>query len=491
MRSSLLTVVWMVVAMALAMSTGCGNSGGTDKPPLPPLIRPIAQPGDCGLDSPAFCETFETASPGGRGGDLDEKVWSFARWGHETRQHFVRNPVGTVVTRVVDGMPPAPAALNPQPMFPSVLCGQTFSGVLMPNDVVVCNGAGVDGTMSHQLNEVYDDQGDFAINSFRSRQLFDFTDRTGTVVFDVDAKVNPLNLGHGWWVEFWITDDPAPMPYHEAPGVLSYPRNGVGINFQGLNSCPQGRSATQISRVFVTKNYEILHDYMGWTLQLDSDTARCITIADQKLNRFKIMISKDQAEIWASDAGDTNLHRIATAPMLDLPFTRGYIHLQHSQYNGLKDGPVTPVQTYRWDNIGFDGPTYAIPRAYEFPDNNLPDIDGAGGRVYGYPMNDKDWTTLQLDGVDLSGAAKATLSMTAQVILGDTIEYNFNGGPPHSYTITAPKSDGRDGLRGLTIDVPLAELKSGANTFTFKIAAPQKYGAEAIGNLELTLEPGN
>jgi hypothetical protein len=346
-------------------------------------------------------------------------------------------------------------------------------------------GAGVDGLVSHQLNEVYWDQGDFAINSMRARQMFDFTDRTGTVMFDVDAKVNPLNLGHGWWVEFWITDDTAPMPYHEAPGVLSYPKNGVGFNFQGLNSCTQGRNATQISRVFVTKDYAILHDIPGWELTFDSDDARCFKVQDGKLNRFKILINKDKAEVWVSDAGDVNsLHRIATAPILDLPFTRGYIHLQHSQYNAHKDGAVTPTQTYRWDNIGFDGPSYAVPKAYPFADNNGPDIDGVGGVAYGYRTG-QSWT-LQTDGVDLSGATKATLDFTIQAVIGESFNYSFNGGPTHAFVIPSYQADNRDGLRGFSLEVPLAELRSGTNSVTFEIVGT--YAFDQVANLELSLQ---
>jgi len=170
-------------------TTAGGGAGG-----LPPQVPPRAPAGSCGLDKPAFCEDFETPSPGGFGGDLDERVWSFARWGHETRQFFVRIPSSTETNRAIS----------------STFCGKPFAGLMPPNDAVFCDGTGVDGLTSRQLNEVYDDQGDFALNSLRARQLFDFTDRTGTVVFDVDAKVNPLNVGHGWWVELWITDDTAP-----------------------------------------------------------------------------------------------------------------------------------------------------------------------------------------------------------------------------------------------------------------------------------------
>src|SRR6185369_822014 len=376
---------------------------------LPTEIPPVAPPGSCGLEKPAFCETFDTPRPGGKGGDIDEKLWAFSRWGHETRQHFVRIPASTETDRTID----------------SVFCGKPFSGLLPPNDVVSCDGVGADGLTSKQLNEVFDDQGDFAFNSMRIRQLFDFTGRTGTITFDVDAKVNPYNLGHGWWVELWITEDPSPMPYHEAPGIVPFPRTGVGVNFQGLNSCPQGREATEVSRVFVTKDYKILHDYPGWELQHDTDAGRCITTADQKLNRFKVTVTKDRMEIWGSDHTDgTNLHRLAVAPILDLPFSKGYVHLQHSQYNARKDGNVTGVQTYRWDNIGFDGPAYAVPRVYEVPENVLPDIDEAGGHMYGYQLS-PEFVSVPLSGVDLSGATSASLNLNLLADSGRKLLYRF------------------------------------------------------------------
>lgn len=455
--------------------TGGKASGGTNmnSPPMPMEVPPRSAPGSCGLENPAFCETFEKKHPEGRAGDLDESLWSFSRWGHEWTQYFVRVPASQETGRAIG----------------SVFCGGSFADRLMPNDVAICDGVGVDGLTSAQLNEVFDDQEDFAFNSMRSRQLFDFTNRTGTVVFDVDAKVNPLNVGHGWWVEFWITEDSAPMPYHEAPGVVSYPRNGLGIDFRGLNDCPQGRTATTVARVFVTKDHEILHDYPGWELEHDSDEARCIKTEDQKLNRFKIMVSKDKLEIWASHFDDgENLHRIVTAPMLDLPFTRGYIHLQHSAYNAPKDGNVTAVQTYRWDNIGFDGPSYAVPRSYTVADNDVPDTDGRGGYMYGYVFKGADWVSLTVPGVDLDKAASAVLDFNTLIYGPRTLQYRLNGGGMHTFEM---RDFGRPGLRTFSVGLPLNELKAGDNTLEVKLASAEAAGLpEYIGQVEVSISEG-
>jgi len=47
-----------------------------------------------------------------------------------------------------------------------------------------------------------------------------------------DAKVNPYNVGHGWWIELWITEDPTPLPHDEFDNVFTVPRRGIGFLFR-------------------------------------------------------------------------------------------------------------------------------------------------------------------------------------------------------------------------------------------------------------------
>ncbi|HEU5074138.1 MAG TPA: hypothetical protein VFU02_08195, partial [Polyangiaceae bacterium] len=205
----------------------------------------------CGLEDPAFCETFESVHPGGRGGEIDETRLSFARWNRTASEWWTRTPASSYTDR----MPPV-----------ATFCGEPFENILPPGDVRVCDGVGVDGQMSGQLQELFDDQGDFAYQGVRIRQLFDFTDRVGTVVFDVDAKQNPYNQGHGWWIELWITEDPGPIPYHEAPGgVFAFPRKGIGIQFtrQGHElEVPEDGSywLNTPARILTVNDYRVIHD---------------------------------------------------------------------------------------------------------------------------------------------------------------------------------------------------------------------------------------
>ena len=137
-------------------STGGGSIAGNG-PSITPVdpIPTTLEPGSCGLEQPAFCETFDTPNPGGRGGDLDETRWSYSRYGHPGgTSFFLRGPFST----------------NPEQAFPSKFCGASFSNILPGEDVKFCPGVGVDGMPSSQLNEVLDDEGDFGFNSMRIRQ---------------------------------------------------------------------------------------------------------------------------------------------------------------------------------------------------------------------------------------------------------------------------------------------------------------------------------
>jgi hypothetical protein len=439
-------------------TTGGTSSGGATNQPsggtgvnVDP-IDPVLEPGSCGLDEPAFCETFETVHPGGRGADLDESIWSFARYGHpETLSFFLRGELYTQNER----------------LFPATFCGAPFSEIFPGDDVKFCEGVGVDGTTSMQLNEVMDDEGDFGFNSMRIRQPFDFTDRTGKIVWDVDAKVNPLNLGHGWWIEVWITEDPAPMPYHQAPTVAAFPRAGVGFAFQFGSDCPETETEwnNALETVTVTQDYKILHSIPFWEFANNYDD-RCFRCADGVLNHLELHITQDKAELLASDPGDPDSLRVrSVVEGLDLPFSRGYVHFQHAAYNAPKDGNVTGSQTFRWDNIGFDGPTYPTPRSYDVPDN-----EGT--------HQDKVLTAYHLMGGETQSFAGG----------GQVIDYRFNGGSWHNFTIQTAEGHGGTGMRTFSVAAPLEELNSGENTIEVRFPEDQLQNDEMIGNLDLTIE---
>lgn len=462
------------------------NSGGSAAIPDP--IDGGPQDENCGLERAAFCETFETVHPGGRGGDIDERRLSFARWNRTASEWWTRTPASSYPDRL-------------QPV--ATLCGEQFRNVLPPDDVRVCDGVGIDGLLSGQLQEMFDDQRDFAYQGVRIRQLFDFTDRVGTIVFDVDAKQNPYNQGHGSWIELWVTEDPVPLPYHEAPGnVFAFPRRGVGIQFTRMGhelEIPEDGSywLNTPGRVLTVDDHRVIHEQWYYNYAEVGEDVNFRTY-DGRMNHVEVRISQSELEIWVSDIDDPlNTRFRAAVADLDLKFSKGYVHFEHASYNAGKDGLPgceggTPTNcpssshTYRWDNLGFDGPVYPMPRAYDFPDNNevLPDDT----HLLGYRFtNAKNTHTLSVEDVDLSNAISATLNFNIFTDWGREVEYSFNDGPTRVFEVPEnQESYDTIGFRTFSVEVPLEDLKEGTNTL--KVHMPPPYEVrEAIGNLDLTL----
>jgi len=449
--------------LVLVLTAACNNSGvvfdGRDGG---------VPAGACGLAAPAFCEQFETPSPGGRGGDLDETRFSFARWGHQVQYSWERIPAHTYT----DGH-----------LFPASFCGAPFSGLLPDADVRACAGTGVDGSVSQQLNEAFDDQGAFGLNSMRIRQPFDFAGRTGVVSWDVDGKINPLNLGHGWWFEVWITEDPSPLPHDHIDSVSSNPRRGVGFSFTDGADCPEDQTHWQngISGIHVIDDYASVKDIAFFAIEELAD--RCFQVADAHLNHFELRLSQDRAEIWASDYDRPSTLKLRAAiPNLGLKFSRGYVHFQHGQFNAAQDGNVTPSQTFRWDNLGFDGPILPLPRAYDVPDNGSP---GHGNAVLlGWSLAPSQ--SLTVHNVDLGGATSATLNFALNGGPNDTLTYRLNGNAPHTFTYPdRPNTTG--GVHGFSAPVPLSDLVLGDNTIDFTITTTSTQPTD-IGDIDLTVE---
>ncbi|MCA9619834.1 MAG: hypothetical protein KC731_12495 [Myxococcales bacterium] len=437
------------------VGAGASTGSGGDLPPAPP-------PGSCGMDEPAFCETFEATTPGGRGGDLDESVWGVSRWSHNVGEMFARS-----LAYSDEGYPE-----------PAKLCGELFSGVAVGEDYVICEGADSRGATSQQLNETFHDTGDFAVNSMMIRQPFDFADRDyGTISLDVDAKFKRENDGHGWWVEVWVTDEPVPLPYHAAPSVSSTPHAGIGFAFMGTN-CDKSSGMNSLTQIFVARDHEVLHEWTGFDLN-----AECFQTQDEVLNHLEIRLSQDKAEVWVSDAGEPDSFRkVAEKTGLDLAFTRGFVHLQHSHYNAIKGGPDgMSTQTFRWDNVGFDGPLLPRVRAYDVADPVTVQGDMA---YFGFPLGTSP-ESHSFQGVDLAGASRAFLDVTAFNPDGIAIEYRVNGGGWHSYEDPTGFTEWQ--IRSYSIGLDLAELKQGDNTV--EIRGGQDDGYRQIGNIDLSVLP--
>lgn len=461
--------------LCLVAVAGCGSDpiAAPEMPPTtvkrPEQIPTKFSPGDCRLQSPAFCESFEQTESGGRGGEINDKLWSFARLGLAHTKPFSRALAYSNSTTA-----------NNTPTF----CGAPFSAILPPGDVRICEGIDGEGFASKQLHEMFSDSGGFASNSMRIRQPLDFRGRTATIVFDLDAKINSAFDGHGWWNEIWISQDPVPLPYHGAPTIASYPKNAIGFQIAPSDQACFASGLNQVGKMFIAKDYNF---------QEKALSGQCFRAQDSKLNRFKILLSTNKVEFWVThfDAPQTPI-LVASAQNLGLNFDFGYVHFQHSQYNANKANASTS-QTYRWDNIGFDGPAYPTPRGYDVP-NELKSIsvgDEVIGTSVGYHLKSQPSYTFKLPGVDLSNALRATFNFDFVSTAHGAIKFRFNGNAWHEIAVPGniPESEA-DSMRALSADVPPSELISGENTL--EIAPAQALGDwddPIVGNLDLTIDP--
>src|SRR5579885_741219 len=215
---------------AMATSTSMPSATAVADAGMEPHGHGDPGPGDatCGLEQVAFCDTFDAPFALSRSGELDPRVWSVARLSQDNN--------------------PSQGTVNAWAATDAMHCKDLIHAVTAPHDFFECGPAY--GESNHYMDAINDD-GNYAYNSARIRQPFDFAGRTGTVTFSVDAQTKGE---HSFWVEVWITDEPVPAPHSEATSVQVYPRNGLGLIFS--DACNHPGEQTRLLSVHVVQNYE-------------------------------------------------------------------------------------------------------------------------------------------------------------------------------------------------------------------------------------------
>jgi hypothetical protein len=354
-------------------------------------------------------------------------------------------------------------------------------------------------------------------NSYMILQPFDFANRTGKIVFDVDA-VSVSGLAS--FIGIDLTQDPIPAPtFQERFNFETGPIPNSALMLKWSDNCNTNGTAINLGNVMVYNNYVASIIVPSYAVS----GAGCAATKQGFVNHFEIDLSQSHIDIYGSDYspdGQTFPNfRILYSADLSLPFTRGYVHVAARNHATIKYG-YGPDWVYHWDNIGFDGPVISSWRAYEIPDNsttgtysmynNAPImnlgyqlLDGTTGPAAGIYDPTNPVGPLRFQGVNVIGAAGALLSLNASFnsishVANSTwgVAFQFNGGPWHNSLLTATQVQilnanvGANGNVGLLMDVPVADLVNGTNTLAMvPVNAPMDY-KPTIANIDLILALG-
>jgi hypothetical protein len=392
----------------------------------------------CGLAQPAFCDPLTQPTvngPDDRSGDLDGLVWGVSR--------------GTSADSVFQG------GYNTWSAATATICGTTST--LSPDkDVRICNGT---------LFDTVNDGGASTLLAMYPRQPFDIAGRTGTVAFDLSADGL---CNHCAWPNFEYTDQPVPAP---GSGSNS-PRNGFGFSLWQVGVCPTGQQG--VGQMWVTTNYT--------TSLVNVTKLGCVVsgAAGLALNHFEVRLSQTHAEVWATDAGQSNLHAIASATV-SLAFTRGLVWMQDSHYNANKDSNQG-THTFAWANFGFDGPV--LSRDLGFDVKDFENSGGASDERLGYLIyNSGSIKVNNVTSPALTAANAALLEFTYTPHNVEAINYAVNGHAAHTAAWPYP-DNATYTLRTTALPVPLSELIAGTNTISLSTAPQDIFD---VANIDLIL----
>jgi hypothetical protein len=161
------------------------------------------------------------------------------------------------------------------------------------------------------------------------------------------------------------------------------------------------------------------------------------------------------------------------------------VYIEDAHYNGDKFNHQR-LHTFRWDNVGFDGPVLPRDLTFDVPDNNVPDNSTQAGPSVtatdlGYWVAGGSTRTLAVPGVTAANiaAAKAALltfsyANPAGSTASQTVEVN---GQP----VTVPA-----GSESIAASVPLTDLVAGANNLVTFAGGPLSTGQNVM-NINLIL----
>ncbi len=320
--------------------------------------------------TPAFCATFDSPYTGAKTqtGDLDPILWGVSRMGTLGTPNLV-----TPTHSACDGGGTTGDPITGDP-------NSTYFGPAKapPDDARICN--------AHYVESLNDGGSMVDIDTY-PKQPFDFTNRTGRVVFDV---TNDGTGSHGAWPEFIITDEPVPGTRScesFCPANTVHATNMVGFAMaDGHDNTPKDQIG--VNKIFYASNGGNTVEIHNSNFNEGSISKGCLAghsyqCPTTKFNHYEVEISRTRIDIYGTDAGSTTLKHLDGAD-LNLGFTSGLVWMNDMHYNARK--AVEPCgcgtqydHSFAWDNLGFDGPKTYRDLGYDVPLANIPGFTNQNG----------------------------------------------------------------------------------------------------------------
>lgn len=287
----------------------------------------------------------------------------------------------------------------------------------------------------------------------RPRAIFDFSNRTGSLTFDLDGSdrrdffyldLMPAALDITGHVDLDV-DNIASYPAN----MLRYKQNGNVISI--IYTAPDG-NVTVIAET--NSNPYTSLDWIGLN-----------TIPNVR-RHWEIKISKTQTQLFINGI-------LVLQGSLNLPFTKTTVHWNHFSYNTNKANE--PFSLLHWDNFGFDGPAPAI-------ETHNYRTDGYLGREFLESFNNTPVNTIINIPDSLTDVTARRLMFTLQTDINtfykwssaDNVKIN---GQPFSIPKPADTAPNADKLVGtlnpfsVTVSVPASVFKTGVNAVSFSCAS--------------------
>ena len=295
----------------------------------------------------------------------------------------------------------------------------------------------------------------------RPRTPFDFTGRTGTIVFDFDGV---LRRDH-WYLDLMTN----------RIDITSHVNAGGSGRGDPVNTLRFRQSGSKVEIVWIgpTGEENVLAD-SGWDL-----VAHGVQLVKHVRQPWKVYVSRTNASVWI------NGRRVVETP-LNLPFENAWIHFSLFSYNSEKSNFEQSMAD--WDNFGFDAPTGA-PRIVTH--NYTTRV--ATGAEYLRLFNHQAAAEIIRIPDALTGATAARLMFTMQMMPHDYYAWSTNDRVSLNGTwfpIPRPRSGALPDtslvgvLQPWTVEIPIdpASLVIGDNTLEFRM------GSSGAANIHIEVD---